>query len=232
MDCSSPGSSVHKSFPARTLEWGAICSSRGSFRPGLGPASPAPAGPLWLSPLGTFPGLGSITLWLPPMSCQSGRDFFTSPRREDIHFGIFSESGFGKAPGDALHSTWVYHPSCRNPVQNGWGWQWAGRQESLSCDLTRGVSVKLDSLAADRSRRRTQIRGVRKRKLSEWGHRVRESRGFDADWLCLMLRKTRSILIGRILCLCWERLSLPCPADVRLVSEPGCWALAAAAKSL
>ena len=102
----------------------------------------------------------------------------------------------------------ISHPSCRNPVQNGWGWQWAGRQESLSCDLTWGVSVKLDSLAADRSRRRTQIRGVRKRKLSEWGHRVRELRGFDADWLCLMLRKTRSILIGRILCLRWERLGL------------------------
>ena len=30
MDCSLPGSSVHAIFQARTLEWVAICFSRGS----------------------------------------------------------------------------------------------------------------------------------------------------------------------------------------------------------
>ena len=33
MDCSPPGSSVHGNFHARTLEWVAISSSRGSSRP-------------------------------------------------------------------------------------------------------------------------------------------------------------------------------------------------------
>ena len=33
MDCSPPGSSVHRIFQARTLEWIPISSSRGSFQP-------------------------------------------------------------------------------------------------------------------------------------------------------------------------------------------------------
>ena len=33
MDCSPPGSSVHRIFQARILEWGAISYSRGSFQP-------------------------------------------------------------------------------------------------------------------------------------------------------------------------------------------------------
>ena len=33
VDCSPPGSSAHGIFQARTLEWGAISSSRGSSRP-------------------------------------------------------------------------------------------------------------------------------------------------------------------------------------------------------
>ena len=33
MDCSPPGSSVHRIFQARTLEWVPISSSRGSFQP-------------------------------------------------------------------------------------------------------------------------------------------------------------------------------------------------------
>ena len=33
LDCSPPGSSVHGIFQARTLEWDAISSSRGSYRP-------------------------------------------------------------------------------------------------------------------------------------------------------------------------------------------------------
>jgi len=33
MDCSLPGSSVHGTFQARVLEWGAISFSRGSFQP-------------------------------------------------------------------------------------------------------------------------------------------------------------------------------------------------------
>ena len=32
-DCSPPGASVHGILQARTLEWGAISSSRGSSRP-------------------------------------------------------------------------------------------------------------------------------------------------------------------------------------------------------
>ena len=46
-DCSPPGSSVHGIFQARRLEWGAISFSRGSYRPGVKPASlasPALAG--------------------------------------------------------------------------------------------------------------------------------------------------------------------------------------------
>ena len=38
MDCSSPDSSVHGIFQARTLEWVAISFSRGSSRPGAEPA--------------------------------------------------------------------------------------------------------------------------------------------------------------------------------------------------
>ena len=33
MDCSLPGSSIHGIFQARTLEWVAMSSSRGSSRP-------------------------------------------------------------------------------------------------------------------------------------------------------------------------------------------------------
>ena len=44
MDCSLPGSSVHATVQARLLEWVAISSSRGSFRPRNRPASPAMAG--------------------------------------------------------------------------------------------------------------------------------------------------------------------------------------------
>ena len=33
MDCSPPGSSIHRIFQARVLEWGAISFSRGSSRP-------------------------------------------------------------------------------------------------------------------------------------------------------------------------------------------------------
>ena len=33
MDCSPPGSSVHRILQARVLEWVAISISRGSFRP-------------------------------------------------------------------------------------------------------------------------------------------------------------------------------------------------------
>ena len=44
MDCSLAGSSVHGILQARTLEWVALLSSRGSSRPGMEPASPvAPA---------------------------------------------------------------------------------------------------------------------------------------------------------------------------------------------
>ena len=41
MDCSLPGSSVHRIFQARVLEWGAISFSRGSSNPGIKPRSPA-----------------------------------------------------------------------------------------------------------------------------------------------------------------------------------------------
>ena len=42
LDCSPPGSSVHGSLQARTLEWAAIALSRGSSpNPGIEPGSPA-----------------------------------------------------------------------------------------------------------------------------------------------------------------------------------------------
>ena len=47
MECSLPGSSVHGILQARTLEWVALPSSRGSSRPGTEPGSltsPALAG--------------------------------------------------------------------------------------------------------------------------------------------------------------------------------------------
>ena len=40
MDYGPPRSTVHGTFPARILEWVAISSSRGSFHPGIKPASP------------------------------------------------------------------------------------------------------------------------------------------------------------------------------------------------
>ena len=40
MDCSPPGSSVHRIFLARILEWVIIPFSRGSFHPGIKPKSP------------------------------------------------------------------------------------------------------------------------------------------------------------------------------------------------
>ena len=39
IDCSLPGSSVHGILQARTLEWVAVPSSRGSSHPGMEPAS-------------------------------------------------------------------------------------------------------------------------------------------------------------------------------------------------
>ena len=50
MDCSQPGSSVHRIFQARILEWVAISYSTGSSQPGIEPvslASPALAGGLF-----------------------------------------------------------------------------------------------------------------------------------------------------------------------------------------
>ena len=44
MDCSLPGSSVHRILHARILEWGAISPSRGSSRPGIKSESPELAG--------------------------------------------------------------------------------------------------------------------------------------------------------------------------------------------
>ena len=46
MDCGPPGSSVHRIYQARILEWVAISSSSGSsfLDPGIGPRSPALAG--------------------------------------------------------------------------------------------------------------------------------------------------------------------------------------------
>ena len=41
MDCSPPGSSVHGVLQARTLEWVAMPSSRGSSNPGTEARSPA-----------------------------------------------------------------------------------------------------------------------------------------------------------------------------------------------
>ena len=42
MDCSLPGSSVHRIFQARILEWDAVSSSRGNLPdPGIKPRSPA-----------------------------------------------------------------------------------------------------------------------------------------------------------------------------------------------
>ena len=35
LDCSLPGSSIRGTFPGKILEWVAICSSRGSSRPGI-----------------------------------------------------------------------------------------------------------------------------------------------------------------------------------------------------
>ena len=55
MDYSSPGSSVYRTFPARTLEWVAMPSSRGSSWPRDEPRPPTlqagslPAEPLWKS---------------------------------------------------------------------------------------------------------------------------------------------------------------------------------------
>ena len=40
IDCSLPGSSVHRISQARILEWVAISSSRGSSHPGIEPRSP------------------------------------------------------------------------------------------------------------------------------------------------------------------------------------------------
>ena len=39
MDCNLPVSSVHGILQARTLEWVAMLSSRGSFNPGIEPMS-------------------------------------------------------------------------------------------------------------------------------------------------------------------------------------------------
>jgi len=41
MDCSPQGSSVHRIFQARILEWVAISYSRGLSKPGMEPVSPA-----------------------------------------------------------------------------------------------------------------------------------------------------------------------------------------------
>ena len=59
MDCSPPGSSVHRIFQARTLEWAAISSSRDLPNPGIEPcplhllywqADSLPLGAIWEEP--------------------------------------------------------------------------------------------------------------------------------------------------------------------------------------
>ena len=47
MDCSPPGSSVHRILQARILEWVALPYSRGYSDPGMEPRSPALAGRLF-----------------------------------------------------------------------------------------------------------------------------------------------------------------------------------------
>ena len=44
VDCSLPGSSVHRISQARTLEWVSIYFSKGSSQPGIEPAATALAG--------------------------------------------------------------------------------------------------------------------------------------------------------------------------------------------
>ena len=46
MDCSPPDSSIHGIFQVRILKWVAISYSKGSFRKGIKPTSPALAGGL------------------------------------------------------------------------------------------------------------------------------------------------------------------------------------------
>ena len=53
MDCSPPGSSVHRILQAKTLEQVAISSSRNLRNPGMEPGSPALAGGFFIAePLG------------------------------------------------------------------------------------------------------------------------------------------------------------------------------------
>ena len=53
MDCSPPGSSVHRILQARILEWVVLPFSRGSLDPGIKPGSPTmPADPLQSEPPG------------------------------------------------------------------------------------------------------------------------------------------------------------------------------------
>ena len=65
MDCSPPGSSVHGSLQARTLEWVAMPSSRASSKPGIEPRSPPLQADSLLSYLPGKPkntGVGSLSL--------------------------------------------------------------------------------------------------------------------------------------------------------------------------
>ena len=64
LDCSPPGSSLHGISQARTLEWVATLSSRGSSPPRIKPRSPTLRGSLPSEPAGkpTDAGVGSLSL--------------------------------------------------------------------------------------------------------------------------------------------------------------------------
>ena len=68
---------------------------------------------------------------------------------------------------------------------------------------------KLGSLAPDRHCGwQAELGSREKEQLSEWGHKVRKSRGLDTGWLSIVLRVLKSVLSFL--------------AHVRLVRETGC----------
>ena len=97
MDCSLSGSSVHGMLQARTLEWVAMPSSRGSSQPGIQPRSPALQAVLYhMSRQGNPKGLEWAPLPSPgelpspgtkPMSLGLAGTFFTTepPANTSLH---------------------------------------------------------------------------------------------------------------------------------------------------
>ena len=130
MDCSLPGSSVHRILQARILEWVAMCCPRGSSWPGLEPTS-------FMSPALAGRFFTTSATWkaqsIPLVFNKNNENINDSlvaqlvknpPATEEITCNagdLGSLPGFGRSPG-GRHGNPLQYSCLENPMDRGAWW--------------------------------------------------------------------------------------------------------------